>query len=168
MIGALAVMALALNLAGCEKAATAPSPAEDPGEPRQAQPKLQTLKLWIGAEELQAELALTAPQVRTGMMFRTNMLENEAMLFVFSMPHQAGFWMKNTVLPLSAAYINPEGMILEVHDLHPGNTNTVMAGTPGVQYVLETRQGWFERHNIRPGVVVRTERGSLRDTFSRR
>jgi uncharacterized protein len=167
----LAVLALLAALGpgcGCNKPATPePSPSMTPDLPTRAQPKLQTLKLWLGAEEMVTELALTPEQVQTGMMFRTNMAENESMLFVFNQPHQARFWMKNCPLPLSAAYIDPDGVILEIRKLEPHNTNEVVAETARVQYVLETRQGWFERHNIRPGAVVRTERGSLQDTFFR-
>jgi uncharacterized membrane protein (UPF0127 family) len=162
---------MALILCGCQKqtdAQPAGPVAVQNNEPTKAQPRLQTLKLWIGAEELTAELALTFPQQQTGMMFRTNMLENEGMLFVESIPHRAAFWMKNTVLPLSAAYMDPEGVILEIRDLQPHNTNAVIATSDRVQFVLETKQGWFQRHNITSGVVVKTERGSLRETFFRR
>src|SRR5215468_8813721 len=83
---------LLLLLAGCgSKQATAPAPipvAAAPGLPTQAQPRLQTIKLWMGAEEMVTELALTGIQQQTGMMFRTNMPENEGMLFVFGVPHQ--------------------------------------------------------------------------------
>jgi uncharacterized membrane protein (UPF0127 family) len=152
---------------GCKKAAaSAAGPVRGPSVPTAAQPKLQTMKLWLGAEEMVAELALTDAQVQTGMMFRTNMAENAGMLFVFSVPYRASFWMKNCTLPLSAAYIDPEGVILEIHDLQPHNTNSVVASSDQVQYVLETSQGWFGRHNITTGMVVRTEHGPLRKTFS--
>ncbi len=155
---------------GCRDSNGTPAPPTlvNSGEPRQAQPKLQTTKLWLGAEELIAELALTSQQLQTGMMYRTNMAENEGMLFVFNYPHRAAFWMKNTVLPLSAAYIDPDGAIVEIHDLEPRNTNSVVATSERIQYVLETKQGWFKRHNIGPGTVIRTEQGSLRETFFRR
>jgi uncharacterized protein len=136
-----------------------------PFQPNQPNPKLPTMRLWVGAEELITELALTPVQQWTGMMYRTNMAENEAMLFVNKVPHQASFWMKNTQLPLSAAYIDPSGAILEIRKLEPYNTNSVVAASSNVQYVLETRQGWFERHNIQPGAVIRTERGTLKETF---
>jgi uncharacterized membrane protein (UPF0127 family) len=126
---------------------------------------LQTIRLWLGAEELMTELALTAEQAQTGMMFRTNLAENAGMLFVFGRPMQASFWMKNCPLPLSAAYINPEGGIVEIHDLQPQNTNSVLAASDDVQYVLEVNQGWFLRHHIAPGTYVRTEFGSLPETF---
>ncbi len=154
---------------GCRKAPPAATGAETaPRLPTTAQSKLQTMKLWLGAEEMLAELALTAEQVQTGMMFRTNLAENAGMLFVFSVPHRASFWMKNCPLPLSAAYIDPEGIILEIHDLQPHNTNSVVASSEQVQFVLETNQGWFGRHHVTPGMVVRTEHGPLMETFFRR
>jgi len=167
----LVVLLAAMVGGGCKESGKAPVPAPAPANPNypaQAQPKLQTLKLWLGAEELTAELALTPQQLQTGMMFRTNMAENEGMLFVFTFPHRASFWMKNTVLPLSAAYIDSEGAIVEIHDLQPLNTNSVVATSERIQYVLETNQGWFKHHNIGPGTVIRTERGSLQETFFRR
>jgi len=170
--GGVFVVALAgILLVGCNKpAAVPPSPTNvvvTPSSPTAAQPKLPTIKLWIGAEEMITEMALNGIQQQTGMMFRTNIAENEGMIFVFPYPHQASFWMKNTSVPLSAAYIDSEGVILEIHDLEPHNTNSVKAASEGVQYVLETSQGWFERKNIKPGSLVRTEKGSLRKTFFR-
>jgi uncharacterized membrane protein (UPF0127 family) len=123
------------------------------------------MKLWLGAEEMVAELALTGIQTQTGMMFRTNMAENAGMLFVFPEPYRASFWMKNCPLPLSAAYIDQEGVILEIHDLLPYNTNSVVASSDQVQFVLEANQGWFGRHHVTTGMVVRTERGPLAQTF---
>ena len=162
-----------LVLSACNKSApaappsSAPPPAA-PALPTRAQPKLATTNLWIGSQVMVAELALTGIQVQTGMMFRTNMAENEGMLFVFPVPHQTSFWMKNCPLPLSAAYIDPEGVIQEIHPLQPFETNSVVANSENIQFVLETPQGWFERHNISTGVVIRTEFGPLRDTFLRR
>jgi uncharacterized membrane protein (UPF0127 family) len=127
--------------------------------------RLQTIKLYVGAHELETELALTELQIRTGMMFRTNILEHEAMLFVFPVPHQVGFWMKNVQVSLSCAYIDSEGVILETHDMTPFEEAPIDSESARVQFVLETKQGWFERHGIGPGVLIRTERGSLRETF---
>ncbi len=154
---------------GCRKAPPASAnPVMMPILPTAAQPKLPAMKLWLGAEEMITELALTGAQRQTGMMFRTNMAENEGMLFVFPEPYRASFWMMNTHLPLSAAYISPEGVILEIHELQPHNTNSVEAASDRVQFVLETRQGWFERHHIGTNTIVRTERGSLQETFFRK
>src|SRR2546421_7647812 len=74
-----------------------------------AQPKLPTLKLWIGSQEVTAELAMSIPQIMTGMMFRKQMAESEGMLFVFGRAQRVSFYMKNTLIPLSCAYIDFDG-----------------------------------------------------------
>ena len=173
----LAFLPLALVLtAGCGQSPSATAPVASaatndsdppiPGYPTQAQSKLDTIKLWVGAEEMTAEMAVTPIEEQTGMMFRTNMGEQEGMIFVLDGgPMQASFWMHNCPLPLSAAYIDTDGHILEVHDLQPHNTNAVLSATGNIEFVLETAQGWFKRHGIKPGTVVTTEKGSLRKTF---
>lgn len=166
------ILVLAL-LNGCGDSASSKQPPTLPeidpfrGHLNHAQPKLPTIKVWLGAEELIAEIARTRVQIATGMMFRTNMAENEAMLFVFP-PQEIGpknFYMRNCTVPLSAAYIQPDGTIAEIVDLHPGDEVGVQSKTSNLQFVLEVPQGWFTRHNVNTGTVVRTERGSLQETF---
>jgi hypothetical protein len=162
------LLAAASLLAGCHKpGGVAPAPSIDDRLPKQAQPKLPTIKIYLGAEQLDAELAHTEDQVQTGMMFRTNLLETDAMLFVFPGTFRASFWMKNCPESLSAAYIGPDGVIEEIHHLEKQDTNSVVAAADNIQYVLEVKDGWFARHNINPGTVIRTDKGSLRETFSR-
>jgi uncharacterized protein len=167
LIGLIAVAAFA----GCDKKSVPPPPpvatATGPALPTHAQPTLRTLRLWLGSAELTTELALTQEQVMTGMMFRTNMNEMVGMVFVFPRPMQAAFWMKNCPLPLSCAYITPDGTIAEIHDLHAQDTNSVVANTDDIQFVLEVNQGWFARHHVETGTIVRTERGTLQETFFR-
>jgi uncharacterized protein len=149
-------------------AATASTNAFGSEFPTVAQPKLRTIKLWLGAEEMIVEVAATQKEITTGMMHRISIGENEGMLFVFPYPHQTAFWMKNTIIPLSCAYIDPDGVILETHEMFANDEKPIKAGTNRVQYVLEAREGWFTRHKVGPGVVVRTERGSLQETFFRK
>jgi uncharacterized protein len=166
---ALTAIAAAAVLAGCSKAAPPPPPARlAPVLPTKAQGKLRTMRLWLGPEELKTELALTELECETGMMFRTNLDENAGMLFVFGSPWRASFWMKNCPLPLSCAYMDSSGTIVEIHDLQAQDTNNVVAASNNILYVLEVNQGWFKRHHIEPGTVVRSEVGSLPETFSRR
>jgi uncharacterized membrane protein (UPF0127 family) len=73
--------------------------------------------------------------------------------------------MKNCPESLSAAYIGPDGVIEEIHHLEKNDTNSVEAAADNIQYVLEVKDGWFTRHNIGPGTVIRTEKGSLSETF---
>lgn len=152
--------------AGCKKSESIAAPQSNGDSlPTQAQPKLPTLKIYLGAETLDTELATTRQQEETGMMFRTNILETDAMLFVFPFPQRANFWMKNCPESISAAYISPDGVIQEIHHLEKEDTNTVSSATENIGYVLETKDGWFGRHNVSTGMVIRTERGSLHDTF---
>jgi uncharacterized membrane protein (UPF0127 family) len=161
LIGLLGVMAAA----GCEQKSKPRPPVHL--LPTHAQAKLPAIRLWLGAAEVSAEMALTDIQVETGMMFRTNLDENAGMIFPLPYPLQASFWMTNCPLPLSAAYINPQGEILEIHELHANDPNPVAAKSRNILYVLEVNQGWFDRHHIVPGTIVRTERGTLRETFRR-
>jgi uncharacterized protein len=157
---------VATLVAGCEKTETDTPSSIDSSLPTQAQPKLPTMKIYLGAETLDAELALTERQEQTGMMFRTNITDESAMLFVSSQPYQVSFWMKNCPHSLSAAYISPDGVIQEIHHLEKNDTNSVVAANDNIQYVLEVNDGWFQRHNIGTGTVIRTEKGSLTETFS--
>jgi len=178
----LAVTLVVGGLTGCDKPSAggvaqaagaggtaSPNSELDPnyGHLTHAQPKLPTIKVWLGAEEVTAEIARTAVQIATGMMFRTNMAEGEAMLFVFppAMVGPKNFYMRNCFVPLSAAYIQPDGVIAEIVDLNLGDEIGVQSKSLNLQFVLEVPQGWFTRHNVRPGMLVRTERGSLQESF---
>ncbi len=136
--------------------------AEAVGKP---QPKLPTLKLWIGAQEMTTEIARTPAEHERGMMFRKQMGEQEAMIFIFPQPKRTAFWMKNTLVPLTAAYIGSDGVVLELHDLKPLDETPATAASDKVRYVLEVPQGWFTRHKLGVGALIRTERGSLEETF---
>lgn len=131
----------------------------------QTQPKLRTIVLWLGAKELLAEVAISPTEIATGMMYRTQMAENEAMLFVFSQPRRATFYMRNTFLPLSCAYMDSDGKILEMHDMKPEDETPIVASSDQVQYVLEVNQGWFERHNVSKGTIIISQKGSLGKIF---
>jgi len=172
LISALALpgVAVCFLAGGCQKAPVAATPAPPaaqvaPPLPTEAQPKLKTMKIYLGSEEMSVELALTDRQIQTGMMFRTNVDEGTGMLFVFANPYQPGFWMKNCPQPLDGAFIDPTGHILEFMDMKPLDTNSLVAHSDQVQFVLETKHGWFEQHHIPVGTVIRTDKGSLRQAF---
>lgn len=128
-----------------------------------AQPKLPTLKLWVGDQELETEIARRTVEIATGMMYRTNMAEGTAMLFVFARPDHRSFYMRNTLVPLSVAYLDPDGLVLSVHDMQPKDETPVDSTHDNVQYALEVPQGWFAKHGIGPGALVRTSRGGLNE-----
>ncbi|HEV2694341.1 MAG TPA: DUF192 domain-containing protein [Verrucomicrobiae bacterium] len=158
----------ALLFAGCTK--PAPPPPDAPTSiddilPKQAQAKLPTMKIFLGPETFDAELALTEKEEMTGMMFRTNIQETDAMLFVLPYTQRANFWMKNCPESISAAYITPDGVIEEIHHLEKNDTNGVIAATDNIRFVLETQDAWFDKHHIGVGTAITSEKGSLRDAF---
>ena len=165
----LSLLFAAALLAGCKNSRDAvplqSPPSTQIPEATQAQSKLPTVKLYLGAEALDAEQALTPREQQTGMMFRTNIQDTDAMIFVFQQPFQVAFWMKNCPESISAAYIDPNGVIQEIHHLEKNDTNSVVAASSNIQYVLETSDGWFRQHNVTTGMVIRTEKGSLQETY---
>lgn len=158
---------------GCQKPeATAAPPQPRPASledllPKGAQPKLATMRVYLGAEMLDAELALSQREQMTGMMFRTNIQDADAMLFVLPYTQRANFWMKNCPESISAAYVDVEGVIREIHHLEKNDTNGVFSAEENIRFVLETSDGWFARHHIETNTVIRTDRGSLGATFLR-
>lgn len=165
----LCAVAFVVLLTACQKPAVAPGLAtSDPTDAGRPQPKLPTIKLWLGVHEIVAEIARTPQEHQLGMMWRTNMAEMEGMIFIFDTPDRRSFWMRNTLLPLDIAYVAPDGAVLEVHAGQPRNETPLPSDSERVQFVLEMRQGWFQRNNVKPGMIIRTEKGGLGDTFLRR
>ncbi len=116
-----------------------------------AQVTLPSVTLSIGGKAVTAEVADDAQERGMGLMFRERLARNAGMLFVMPKPERASFWMKNTTLPLSVAYINPAGVILEIHDLQPLDEKPVPSVFPNIAYALEMEQGWFSENGILAG-----------------
>lgn len=160
-----ATVVAGLLAAGCGKPAAPPPAAPALWLPTAAQPRLATTKLYVGPAEITAEMALTQTEIATGMMFRTNIVENEGMIFNLRQPQRASFWMKNCPTPMSCAYIDPQGVILEIREMEPNNTNSIVANSDNVMFVLETARGWFERHGVRTGMLIQSTSGPLMDAL---
>ena len=121
------------------------------------------MKLWVGSKELDAEVARKPTEVATGMMYRQTMGSNEAMLFLLPVTQRASFYMRNTFIPLSCAYLDDEGVILELHDMQPRDETPILSAATNIRFVIEANRGWFVANNVGPGILVRSERGSLTD-----
>jgi len=111
---------------------------------------LQRIKIQAGFFMIDAQVALTPEQRQTGLMFRKEMPQHEGMLFVFEQASQQCFWMKNTLLPLSAAFIADDGSIVNIVDMKPQTLDGHCSAKP-VRFVLEMHQGWFNKRNIQAG-----------------
>ena len=112
--------------------------------------KLPTIKLSAGMHVIQVELAQTPQERSVGLMFRNTMPTNDGMLFAFEQPGQQCFWMKNTLLPLSAAFIADDGSVVNIEQMKPQTLDSHCSAKP-VRFVLEMNDGWFAKRGIRPG-----------------
>ena len=107
-----------------------------------------TLK--AGMHLIQAQVASTPQQRAVGLMHRADMPANEGMLFVFEQPAVQCFWMKNTLLPLTAAFVQDDGTVVNLADMQPQSLDSHCSAKP-VRYVLEMHQGWFAKRGIQKG-----------------
>jgi len=111
------------------------------------------IELDVGGHALTAEIAIRPEQLERGLMFRRMLPENRGMLFVFAAPKILHFWMKNTYLPLSIAFINADGVIIEIADMKP-QTTVIHSSRAPAKFALEVNRGWFRRHGVAAGATV--------------
>ena len=124
--------------------------AQGPGQP---QMNLQRTDLSAGMYRIDTQLALTERQREIGLMFRKEMPQQEGMLFVFEQPGVQCFWMRNTVLPLTAAFVADDGTIVNLADMQPMTDDSHCSAKP-VRFVLEMNQGWFAKRGIKAGAKI--------------
>lgn len=111
---------------------------------------LQRVKLSAGMHQIDAQVALSPEQRQIGLMFRKEMPQHEGMIFVFEQLTEQCFWMRNTILPLTAAFVADDGTIVNLADMKPQTTDAHCSEKP-VRYVLEMNKGWFVKKGIKAG-----------------
>jgi uncharacterized membrane protein (UPF0127 family) len=111
--------------------------------------------LTAGMHLIKAEVAADDAQRAQGLMFRESMPANAGMVFVFDAPATQCMWMKNTLLPLSVAFIDAGGTIVNIRDMQPQTLDSHCStkGVP-VKYALEMNQGWFQQKHVKPGMKI--------------
>lgn len=114
--------------------------------------------LRLGAGRLTAEIASTPEQYSRGLSSRSVLKADHAMLFAYPAPSKVAFYMKDTFIPLSLAYIDSMGVVLEIYDLEPGVETPVIAKSGAVRFVLEVNRGWFENNGVLPGIRIYIEK----------
>ena len=119
-------------------------------QPESPQLQLPRVQLKAGMYLINAQVVSTPEQRATGLMFRREMPANEGMLFVFEQSAGQCFWMKNTLLPLTAAFIADDGTIVNLADMQPQSLDSHCSAQP-VRYVLEMHQGWFTKRGLKAG-----------------
>jgi len=136
-------------------------PACGKDEQQEPSPRLnQTSQIPSSAEGIVIRVAGTPVRVRVsetpgdrerGLMFTESLPPGEGMLFVFEREQVLSFWMKNTPLPLSVAFINKAGRILEIRQMQPLDEETLHISRQPAMYALEMNAGWFEKHGVKVG-----------------
>ena len=127
---------------------TPATPAQD--GPQLALPRVE---LTAGMHRIDAQVAQSPQERQIGLMHRKEMPQHEGMLFIFEQPATQCFWMKNTLLPLTAAFVADDGTIVNLADMKPQALDSHCSTQP-VRYVLEMNQGWFAKRSIKAGAKL--------------
>ena len=125
------------------------------GWAQEPQTDLQRMVIQAGMFQIDTQIAQTPQQRQIGLMFRKEMPTHEGMLFIFDEPQKQCFWMKNTLLPLTAAFVDDEGVIVNTADMQPRSTDSHCSDKP-VRFVLEMNQGWFAKKKIGKGYKLKS------------
>lgn len=120
----------------------------------EAEGNKKNLPISVAGIELNAELAITFEERILGLMYRDRLGDNEGMLFVFPEEDILSFWMKNTGIPLSIAFIKADGRITQIESMEPYSLDNHVSKEK-VKYALEMKEGWFQAHNIKEGDIVK-------------
>ena len=141
-------MNVALRLAGLAFAAVACLAHAD----TRVKP-LPTTSIKVGAHSLRVEVAKTDPDRAQGLMYRKQLGANDGMLFIFDEPGYHSMWMRNTLIPLSVAFVDRDGTILNILDMEPQTETTHQSAGPSI-YAIETNKGWFAAKKLKAGDKV--------------
>lgn len=121
--------------------------ADQPSQP------LPEIALQLNGQALIVEVASSDAQREQGLMYRRILPTNHGMLFVFAQPTQFGMWMKNTVLPLSVAFLDENGVVINIANMKPQTTDVHATARPA-KFAIEANLGWFKQHHIKAGIQV--------------
>lgn len=159
-----AILASLVFVFGCssgESAKPVPPPKATAPEAISTDSGFQKRKIKLAGKEITVEIADTDAKRMQGLMFRTSMGENEGMLFVFEQERPLGFWMRNTRIPLSIAYIDAKKKIINILEMVPASDSDpnppVYPSAAPAKYALEMNKGWFARNKIKVGQTVELE-----------
>ena len=115
-----------------------------------AEARVKTTTLKLGPHPLKVEVVQTEEQRMKGLMFRAKLGKDDGMLFIFDEPAYHSMWMKNTLIPLSVAFVDAQGAILNILDMEPRTLDSHMSAGPAI-YAIETNKGWFAAKKIKAG-----------------
>ncbi len=142
--------------AKAEPVAKAPAKAGKKGRQQavaKSEPKMRMTTLKVGGRNIQVEVASTAAEQERGLMYRKSLAADGGMLFDFQGPAKTCMWMKDTYIPLSVAFIDAKGKVVNIEEMKP-KTTTSHCSKDWIRYALEMNAKWFSRHGVKPGSRV--------------
>lgn len=155
-----AALCLTVAFLGCDQQKTETS------APEVKLPADHYFQFTLDGKTLDAQLALSEPEMRRGLMHRKAMDENKGMLFVYQDAAPRSFWMKNTYIPLDIGFFDNKGVLREVYPMYPLDETSVRSSSDLIKFALEMNQGWFASNNISPGVKLDLE--AVKEAVSQR
>jgi uncharacterized protein len=155
-IGAMSAL---LAMAGCAKGGEGGAPREDAKVAKvatgaEAKGAEAYFPLSVGDKALRVQIVVTQDEQQRGLMGRRDLGPDDGMVFVYPMPQQMSFWMRNTPTPLDIGFFTSEGVLGEVHAMYPFDETPVRSAGADYTLALEVNQGWFAKHELKPGVKV--------------
>jgi uncharacterized membrane protein (UPF0127 family) len=154
-------LSLRLGLLALITIALSPALAQTEAPREQANPPLPRVELQAGIHLIRAEVAADMGTRARGLMFRDSLGINQGMLFVFESRSKQCFWMRNTRIPLSTAFLDDSGRIVNIADMQPHSDDSHCSAKP-VRYVLEMEQGWFGRKGLKEGSQLTGPKGMFK------
>lgn len=155
------ILSLCLCLAAWTGLSVPPARAQAAAPAEQPNPTLPRVEIQAGIHLIRAEVAADFGTRARGLMFRDRLGANQGMVFVFQEPSRQCFWMRNTRIPLSAAFIDDSGRIVNIADMQPLSEQSHCSAQP-VRYVLEMEQGWFARKGLKDGSRLTGPKGMFK------
>lgn len=137
---------LAFLLAVCDRADHGPSKQREDDSPGEGK-----VFIWVKGIRVAVEVSDRPESRARGLMFREELALDEGMLFVFDREQYLSFWMKDTLIPLSIAFVDRTGIIFQIEDMEPLDAETMHRSSQPARYALEMNQGWFERNGVEAG-----------------
>ncbi|MCU0792707.1 MAG: DUF192 domain-containing protein [Opitutaceae bacterium] len=166
------LLSAALVLAGCAKggegagAAAAARPKTKVATGAEAKGVDAWFPLTVGGKALRVQVAVLEAEQQRGLMGRKDLGPDDGMVFVYPAPQQMSFWMRNTPTPLDIGFFREDGTLGEVYPLYPYDETPVRSSGLDYTLALETNQGWFAKHGLKPGAKV--DLGQLADALRAR
>jgi uncharacterized membrane protein (UPF0127 family) len=145
------VALLSLVLSACAREGAAPA-SKTPAAA--AKGVLHFFPIRVGEKTVRMQLAVRMEEMQRGLMDRRDLGADDGMIFVYEKPQQMSFWMRNTPTPLDIGFFRSDGSLAEVHPLHPFDERPVASGGSDLRFALETNQGWYRAHGIKPGTKL--------------